>query len=226
MFRPPLRAPLSCLGLFALTAGAYAQESASAYGIADMYLESVRGSGRVGRLPVGRAVGFAAGLQGPRAAGRRAECRLHAGNRPEPRRRQLRTDALFGRQSFVGFGFEPVGRVTLGRQYTGFWHITDEFSVFSNRPAGRAARWSAASAATSRFAAPPTPAPAAADRSPEQLVGYESPVWRGLRFGVQGGLGEVDQQHRRQPRATTPMRATRRGRSTSPPPWWTTAAAS
>jgi predicted porin len=178
MLRSSLRAPLSCLGLCALTAGAYAQEPASPYGIADMYLDSVRGSrlGFTGRERLG--------------GGLNADFTLETALSVDADK--YRNDALYGRQALVGFGFEPVGRVTLGRQYTGFWQITDEYSVFSNSAGG------ASSAVVGGFGGY-EPIRGSSDAGTgsggplrlNNLAGYESPVWQGLRFGVQGGTGDV-----------------------------------
>jgi predicted porin len=192
MFRPRLRAPLSSLGLFALAAAAHAQDPASIYGIADIYLENVRGSGRMARLSSGGLSDSRLGFRGRErlGSGLNSDYTLETGLNLDTG--SYGQDALFGRQSFVGFGLEPVGRVSLGRQYTGFWHITDEFSVFSNSPGGPS------SAVIGGFGGY-EPIRGSSDAGTgsggglrlNNAIGYESPAWRGLRFGVSGGTGEV-----------------------------------
>ncbi|SFM87873.1 porin [Variovorax sp. OV329] len=187
------RKPLTGLGIFALAGFAQAQDTLTVYGVADMYGEGLwGGNGRVQRLQSGGLSGSRLGFRGREnlGGGLDADFVLETGlNMDEGTYGQ---NAIFGRQSYVGFGYEPFGRVMLGRQYSSLYRISDEFSTFSNLSNGPSTsviggfggyepvRGSADSATGNG-------GPARLNNSAR----YESPTWGGFRFGVQGGFGEV-----------------------------------
>jgi len=188
-----LRKPIAGLGLFALAGFAQAQDSLTVYGVADMFAEGLwGGGGRVNRLRSGGLSGSRLGFRGREdlGAGLNADFVLEMGINLDDG--SFGQNAAFGRQSYVGFGYDPVGRVMLGRQYSSLYRLSDEFSTFSNLSNGPSSavvggfgnyepvRGSANSATGNG-------GPARLNNS----VRYESPVWAGFRFGVQGGFGEV-----------------------------------
>ncbi|MDM0114106.1 porin [Variovorax sp. J22R133] len=192
MSKSLLRVLFAGVGLLAASA-TYAQDSLQIYGIADTYVEGISGGGgSIWRLQSGGRSASRLGFKGREdlGGGLYSVFTLEMGiNFDDGSTGQGST---FGRQSFVGVGDERFGAVTLGRQYTGFWHITDEFSEFSNSPDGPS------SATVGGFggyepvrgsddSATGHGAPARIDNA----VKYETPVWGGFRFGVQGGFGEV-----------------------------------
>jgi len=182
------------LGLSALAGAAQAQgSSVTVYGVADAYLTGIwGGAGSITQLQSGGLSGSRLGFRGREdlGGGLYANFVLETGlNMDDGTYGQ---GAVFGRQSFVGVGSTSLGAVTLGRQYTGFWHVTDEFSEFSNSGNGPS------SAVIGGFGGY-EPVRGSLDSGtgnggPARLnnaVKYESPVWAGFRFGMQGGFGEV-----------------------------------
>ncbi|MGR4869510.1 porin [Variovorax sp. LARHSF232] len=189
----PLRTPLAGLGLCVLAGAVHAQDTLTVYGIADMYSEGIwGGGGRVSRLQSGGLSGSRLGFRGREnlGGGLNADFVLETGlNMDEGTYGQ---NALFGRQSYVGFGYEPAGRILLGRQYSSLYNLSSDFSIFSNLSNGPS------SAVVGGFGGY-EPVRGSADSStgnggPARInnaVKYESPVWGGFRFGVLGGFGEV-----------------------------------
>jgi predicted porin len=181
------------LGLAALSGGAHAQgSSVSIYGVADAYVTGIQGAGRITQLQSGGLSASRLGFRGREdlGGGLYANFVLETGLNMDDG--SYGQGAVFGRQSFVGVGSTSLGAVTLGRQYTGFWHLTDEFSEFSNSSNGPS------SSVIGGFGGY-EPVRGSSDSGtgnggPARInnaVKYESPVWSGFRFGVQGGFGEV-----------------------------------
>lgn len=188
-----LRKPLTGLGICAVAGLAQAQDTLTIYGVADLYGEGLwGGSGRVQRLQSGGLSGSRLGFRGREnlGGGLDADFVLETGLNMDDG--SYGQNAIFGRQSYVGFGYDLVGRVMLGRQYSSLYRISDEFSVWSNLSNGPS------SAVVGGFGGY-EPVRGSADSAtgnggPARLnnsVRYESPVWGGFRFGVQGGFGEV-----------------------------------
>jgi len=179
--------------LAALGGAANAQGNVSVYGVADAYVTGIRsGAGSITQLQSGGLSASRLGFRGREdmGGGLYASFVLETGLNMDDG--SYSNNAFFGRQSFVGIGSDALGAVTLGRQYTGFWHVSDEFSEFSNSSNGPS------SAVVGGFGGY-EPVRGSADSGtgnggPARLnnaVKYESPVWGGFRFGMQGGFGEV-----------------------------------
>ena len=188
-----LRNSLTGLGLCAAAGLAQAQDTLTIYGVADLFAEGLwGGGGRVSRLQSGGLSGSRLGFRGREnlGGGLDADFVLETGlNMDEGTYGQ---NAIFGRQAYVGWGYEPFGRVMLGRQYSSLYRLSDEFSVFSNLSNGPS------SAVVGGFGGY-EPVRGSSDSAtgnggPARLnnaVRYESPIWAGFRFGVEGGFGEV-----------------------------------
>lgn len=188
-----LRKPLTGLGILALAGFAQAQDSVTLYGVADLYADGIwGGGGRTTRLTSGGLSGSRLGFRGREnlGGGLDADFVLETGlNMDDGTYGQ---NAIFGRQSYVGFGYQPIGRVMLGRQYSSLYRISDQYSVFSNLSNGPS------SAVVGGFGGY-EPVRGSADSAtgnggPARInnsVRYESPIWAGFRFGMQGGFGEV-----------------------------------
>jgi predicted porin len=107
--------------------------SVTVYGVADAYVQSADGAGRVNRVQSGGLGGSRIGFRGNEdlGGGLRGIFTLESGiNLDDGTNGQ---GAFWGRQAFVGIASQ-YGQVTLGRQYGSLYPLSGDFSVFSNLP--------------------------------------------------------------------------------------------
>jgi predicted porin len=124
---------LSSLAL-AASSVAFAQSSGpdlTLYGIVDANVQLLDGASKQTRVQSGGLSGSRLGLRGSEdlGGGYKAFFTLESGiNLDDGTYGQ---NAFWGRQAFVGLG-TPYGKVSLGRQYSSIYTLTNEFSQFSN----------------------------------------------------------------------------------------------
>ncbi|HWP21026.1 MAG TPA: porin [Burkholderiaceae bacterium] len=182
---------LSALALAAAGA-AQAQSSVTIYGVADAFLQVANGDDTLTRLQSGGLNGSRLGFRGVEdlGGGLRAVFTLEHGiNLDEGSTGQGGT--MWGRQAFVGLGSSTAGTLTLGRQYSSLYHISGDFSAFTNGSYGASTaviggfggyepvRGGGSSAGFSG-------GPARVNNS----IKYETPSFSGLRVGALWGFGE------------------------------------
>ncbi|MCE4557000.1 porin [Roseateles cellulosilyticus] len=128
---------LSSLALAASSA-AFAQTSSpqlSIYGVLDANVQVLDGASKQTRVQSGGLSGSRIGLRGSEdlGGGLQAFFTLESGvNLDDGTNGQ---NAFWGRQAYVGLG-SRYGKVSLGRQYSSLYTLTDEFSQFSNLGTG------------------------------------------------------------------------------------------
>lgn len=204
MHKPSLIALSVAAALFG--SAAHAQTTASGgsgvtvYGIADMYVQTARGDATLNRVQSGGLSGSRFGVRGTEdlGSGLYAFFVLEAGINVDDGT-SGQGGITFGRQSLVGLKGN-FGTVSLGRQYSSLYNVTNEFSAFSNNVTGPS------TAVIGGFAggyepvrgASPTATPPAAGATgsggPARIsnsVRYETPTFAGFRAGALYGAGEV-----------------------------------
>jgi len=195
----------AALSVTVISFGAQAQQSNGAstvtvYGIADAYVQSVRGDASLNRVQSGGLSGSRLGFKGTEdlGSGLRALYTLEAGiNLDDGTSGQ--GGVLFGRQALVGVG-GSFGQLSLGRQYSSVYVATNEFSAFSNNVTGPSTAviggfgggYEPVRGASST--ATPPAAGATGNSGPARVnnsLRYETPAFGGLRAGALYGAGEV-----------------------------------
>lgn len=185
---------LSALALAAATA-AHAQAPASSsvqiYGVVDAYLQSANGASSLNRVQSGGLNGSRFGVRGSEdlGGGLRAVFTIESGINLDDG--SFGQGAFWGRQAWVGLA-TPYGQVSLGRQYGSIYHLTSDFSEFSNGPVGpstsviggfRGYEPVRGSAATATGNGGPS--------RNNNSIKFETPNFSGFKAGALLGLGEV-----------------------------------
>lgn len=195
------------LGAALTTLGAHARtESGSPnvtiYGVADAYVQSVRGDTTLHRVQSGGLSSSRFGLRGKEdlGGGWRSFFTLEAGINVDDGS-SAQGGVLFGRQALVGLGNERFGELSLGRQYSSVYVATAvDFSAFGNTGTGpntaviggfaggyEPVRGASATGLPPAAGATGNGGPARVNNS----VRYESPAFAGFKAGVLYGAGEV-----------------------------------
>lgn len=175
----------------ASSATAVAQSNVTLYGVVDAYGQYLSSANQVYRLQSGASGGSRLGVRGQEdlGDGLLAVFVLESGfNADDGTSAQ---NAFWGRQAYVGLHSSAWGQLTVGRQYSGLFYATTDFSEFSNLPSGPT------TAVIGGFGGYEpvrgSTDSAAGNGGPDRVnnsVRYESPTWYGLRGGVMVGLGE------------------------------------
>jgi len=189
-----LRSSLFVLMPLCAVGAAQAQSSVTVYGIADIYGQYVHGDdATMTRLQSGGLSGSRLGFKGTEdlGGGLSANFTLEMGINLDDG--SLGQGGLaFGRQATVGIADRSLGALTLGRQYSATYNVTDQFSMFSNSGYGPSTAViggfdSYEPVRGSSDSATGNGGPARMNNS----VAYVSPTWGGFSFGAGGGFGEV-----------------------------------
>lgn len=185
---------LSALALAAATAAnaqAPATSSVQIYGVVDAYLQAANGANSLNRVQSGGLNGSRFGVRGSEdlGGGLRAIFTIESGINLDDG--SFGQGAFWGRQAWVGLA-TPYGQLTLGRQYGSIYHLTADFSEFTNGPVGPSTaviggfggyepvRGSAATATGNG-------GPSRNNNS----IKFETPNFSGFKAGALLGLGEV-----------------------------------
>lgn len=183
---------------FAASTVASAQESSSnvtLYGVADAYVQTLNGASTLTRVQSGGLNTSRFGLRGSEdlGGGLRAIFQIESGiDLDTGSSNQKGQKAFWGRQAWVGLQSSTFGQISLGRQYGSVYHLTADFSEFSNNPVG------ASSAVIGGFGGYELvrggTATATGDGGPvrnNNSIKYETPNVGGFKAGALVGLGEV-----------------------------------
>ncbi len=116
---------------------AFAQSSVTVYGVVDAYGEYLHGASTDVRVQSGGLNGSRIGFKGTEdlGSGYYVDFALEGGLNLDTGS-SAQGGALFGRQAFGALRSTEFGTISAGRQYSTLYTITDQFSVFSNTPAG------------------------------------------------------------------------------------------
>ncbi|HET9707502.1 MAG TPA: porin [Gemmatimonadales bacterium] len=188
------RIPLAAMLLTLLGGHAHAETDNSTltlYGLADVYVEGLKGATRLARVQSGGLAGSRFGVRGREDLGSGLSALFTFESGVNLDDGSYGQGAFWGRQAFVGLR-SPSGQLTLGRQYSSLFALTSDFSAFSNTAVG------ASTAVIGGFggyepvrgslvSATGNGGPARVNNS----IKLESASMAGLKVGAMMGLGEV-----------------------------------